>query len=375
MHSVRNGPDGAMSPTKLFAIMYNRRASSSRILGLDWLRGIAALWVVLYHLNITIQKAKYFDAPSMGTFAETGYRGVELFFVLSGFVMAASTPTNARNNWGGLNRFLIRRVFRIFPAYLCIFLALYAVALIIGQGKPDNSDIGATFFLQNLFLVPRDDLTTFMPVVSWTLTHELMFYAAFSLVFIRLYVGVGILVLWAAICLVAWSAGVKIDGWLMQLNVLNAYFIIGVTAFHLSNKVKPNTLVLSIFSTLMLAAAISTEGKLIDFGTSNVMMTALLYATGFTSLVIASSNITFDGAGLVRNCLNFLGRHSFGVYLVHYPIIVIFAIILSKVGFNWPVLGMMVTAIPVTLFVAWVIYKLVEAPFINLARHLTTGKG
>ncbi|MGB5078774.1 MAG: acyltransferase [Sphingorhabdus sp.] len=130
------------TPAKLFNIMYHQQMAGSRVVGLDWLRGLAALWVVLHHVDITIQKAKYFDAPSMGVFAEAGYRGVELFFVLSGFVMAASTPVNARFDFGGMGRFLTRRVLRIFPAYLCVFLALYLVAVFTGQGAPESGMVG-----------------------------------------------------------------------------------------------------------------------------------------------------------------------------------------------------------------------------------------
>lgn len=56
--------------------------------GIQGLRGWAALIVVMYHVHVLFQKEKYFGSVLFGGFFEFGHRGVELFFVISGFLMA-----------------------------------------------------------------------------------------------------------------------------------------------------------------------------------------------------------------------------------------------------------------------------------------------
>ena len=95
--------------------------ASSRLASLDWLRGLASLWVLFYHIDITMQKEKYFAAEPLWNLAAVGYRGVDLFFVLSGFVMTLTLYGSKKDSRAGTIDFVIRRIFRIFPLYLLFF--------------------------------------------------------------------------------------------------------------------------------------------------------------------------------------------------------------------------------------------------------------
>ena len=92
-----------------------------RLPGLDVLRALAIAWVMAYHL---VSYGPFFG-PVLGPIADLGWMGVDLFFVLSGFLVggqvfaACAAPEGPR--WGD---YLLRRALRVLPAYLAV-LALY----------------------------------------------------------------------------------------------------------------------------------------------------------------------------------------------------------------------------------------------------------
>lgn len=92
---------------------------------LDGLRALAALWIVTFHAT-----AFTGAAPPV---IRHGYLGVDLFFILSGFVLAhVYAPVFARDGWSFYVRYLCRRVARLWPVWL-IVLALFALKAEIGR--------------------------------------------------------------------------------------------------------------------------------------------------------------------------------------------------------------------------------------------------
>lgn len=93
---------------------------------LDGLRGVAVLMVVASHLRVL----HFWPTPwnSVNNFMAGGFMGVDLFFVLSGFLITSLSlaETKRRNVRGVLRRFYVRRVFRLMPAIL-VFLTCHAV--------------------------------------------------------------------------------------------------------------------------------------------------------------------------------------------------------------------------------------------------------
>jgi peptidoglycan/LPS O-acetylase OafA/YrhL len=118
---------------------------------LDGLRGLAILWVVLYHCEPLLQ------GTWMHRVAEWGWAGVDIFFVLSGFLITANLLA-ARDKPHYFHNFHARRALRIWPVYVLVLAVVYLNApWFIG---PNASVIGAIkaapwlayiFFVQNLF--------------------------------------------------------------------------------------------------------------------------------------------------------------------------------------------------------------------------------
>ncbi|MDR3536964.1 MAG: acyltransferase [Acetobacteraceae bacterium] len=140
---------------------------------LQALRGLAALGVVLFHLLPF--EAKYLAGPTIVPAGfSAGRAGVDLFFVLSGFLAVWTTlgPAGA----GAAQRFLLRRVTRIYPTYwfYCIPLLLAWIAAPAGVPGEHSPDVVAS-----LLLIPN--AASPLLLVAWTLEFEIYFYLAFAL--------------------------------------------------------------------------------------------------------------------------------------------------------------------------------------------------
>lgn len=141
--------------------------------GLDYLRFIAALLVVYYHLGYwiavpgtAINEISGLPARSVHlALAESGWVGVEVFFVISGFVIAQSA---SRRSAAG---FLVARALRLYPAILftvpVVTLLLYLRTLEPADGLPAR-------LLNSLLIAPRGP---WIDNVFWTLGIEVIFYA------------------------------------------------------------------------------------------------------------------------------------------------------------------------------------------------------
>lgn len=106
----------------------NRAAPTDQLPSLTALRGLAALWVVLYHFSV--QCLPRLDAVPHSYLIHKGYLAVDFFFMLSGFVMThvyhrAFAESVARN----YRSFLIARVARIYPLHLLVLLLFVATVL------------------------------------------------------------------------------------------------------------------------------------------------------------------------------------------------------------------------------------------------------
>lgn len=122
----------------------------SKLYSLQLLRFVAALFVLLFHLELM----------------NSGYKGVDLFFVISGFVMYYSTLIVTHKS---AKRYFINRLTKIYILYWFVLLVLYFI-------QPYIIDIR---FFKTLFLLPNH-----FPVlkVSWSLSYELYFYFLFGVI-------------------------------------------------------------------------------------------------------------------------------------------------------------------------------------------------
>jgi len=147
-----------------------------RLAALDGLRFVAAMAVLAYHyvaVNHSAWGARTEDSfPNLQPVAAFGSFGVQLFFVISGFVILMSA-------WGrDVRAFTASRVGRLFPAY---WLSVAAVVLLVVVVAPGHKDVGIPETAANLTMVQRAFGVQDLESVYWTLWAELRFYVLVGL--------------------------------------------------------------------------------------------------------------------------------------------------------------------------------------------------
>jgi peptidoglycan/LPS O-acetylase OafA/YrhL len=206
-----------------------------RLAGLDGVRGLAALFVVVNHVFLRAFPGYPVDnAPFWAAGFIYGRFAVVVFIVLSGFSLALAP---ARRGWqlGGVSRFAQRRLRRILPAYWAALVFSLAVAWLVaappGQGAPDARSVVVNGLLvQNLVAAPSPNRS------FWSMAVEAQLYILFPvlLLMVRRF---GAVVMLAAVTLVVATVGLagphvaRLDVFVIQSPPdLAALFAVGILA-------------------------------------------------------------------------------------------------------------------------------------------------
>ena len=143
-----------------------------RIHGLDTLRACAILLVMMYHYMVFVS-----NEPSFGVLSEIGWAGVDLFFVLSGYLIGNQIFSEMRTNAGfSLTRFYARRALRTLPNYYFI-LAIYFLFPVAAGGNPSTPLWKFLTFTQNFDLKSGSSFSH-----AWSLCIEEQFYVLLPLI-------------------------------------------------------------------------------------------------------------------------------------------------------------------------------------------------
>ena len=183
----------------MFGREFNGSGVTGRLPALDMLRGIAALMVAIFHFYTTSLLPERLRLPVWADAAfRGGYLGVDVFFVLSGLVIAMTLPESPIT-WKYIGRFALRRSVRLDPPYWVTLAFASAIYAALGDPPSARSVLAHIFYLQNIL--------GFQNIVSpfWTLCYEIQFYLAL-VVLVWLGQRGGAVVGWlAAVLPVVWS--------------------------------------------------------------------------------------------------------------------------------------------------------------------------
>lgn len=338
----------------------------TRLANIQSLRGIAALLVVFSHLLVI--ERKYSPDQLLNSWMSFGMVGVDLFFVISGFIMV-HVASNMRRGANSALEFLFARFARIYPLYWLVSAALLIVWLI----RPDmvfSSFKTEPNIIKSFLLYPdtRDPLLA----VGWTLIHEIGFYLVFALAFL-------LKPKWLLPFLLAWAGIIGIGQWAdigafgpmrkLLFSPLTYEFLAGALAGWIFHKWQAKFALLSLLSGLVLWVV--TLYILISAGHSMIES-----PFGRTIHFALPATLTVYGlAGLKTNLPKFtqtLGDWSYSLYLTHVLTLTLFGRIWHKftsIGF-WDNIPILIILTLISIAVAGLTYKLAEKPFMVMAKKL-----
>lgn len=334
------------------------------------------MMVVLFHLHLAILPDVRAWLPAwVSSIFEHGNLGVEIFFVLSGFVIAHSTR-DAERSWRFLGRFGLRRSIRLDPPmWATIFLEIVVRALMMrwfpsrGASLPTFGEVVANMTYTQEFLGIPNVVT-----VLWSLTFEVQFYIALVAGLIlfgaagesRRRIGHTLLLLSLAYSLAIWMQlvppplrGLFIDRWYQ--------FGLGILAWLVfSGRLRLGWGVVALLAVLSITLSFSPNSYRLATSVATVVTAGALMAAGH----LKTMSLWLSGA-----LLQFLGRISYSLYLVHGTVGWRFIALCRELmgGSLGPVMALLVFlgGVCISITAAWIMYRLLEVPSIAIARRVS----
>lgn len=320
------------------------------------LRGIAILFVLLFHLR----------APGAGS----GFLGVDVFFVISGFLMSCLYTPH------GVGQYFARRARRILPAYFLTILATVAVAVIV-TAPPDLANV-TTQALYSALLAPNLGFwdansyfsnDSFTPLLHlWSVGVEVQFYVLVPLIglFARRHRLLLLAILVSlTICFLAVGVSPKTAFFMLPFRLWE--FLLGFTAAawltHNGQPVRRAAPLAWLAVAVLLAMPfLGVDGNSLSPLTGHpgvaalatCLATAVLLTVGLPEILTRS----WPGAWLET-----LGKYSYSVYLVHFPVITLmFYAPFAGTRLGAPDAGTLVAVLGVVGVLSILLYRYVETP-------------
>ncbi len=294
----------------------------------QYLRALAAIMIVAYHIRPRIERMGW-----SGYWPEWLGCGVDIFFVISGFIMWMTTCERGMSPYD----FLLRRFLRIAPLYyavtaLTVLLMLAAPKLAV-SGHFDMTHVIASFAF---FPTMHPVLSTFVPVVpqGWTLNYEMEFYTLFAIALLLPELTRRWAIPLALIAIVALGSHAAPDtalGFYTSSIVLEFGFgvLLGVCV---SQGLKlPASLSVAFFAVGLIG--IVASWPLVEAGLPRV------WASGIAGALIVSGAVFFELQRTVPilRIPRLLGDASYSIYLTHGLFLTAIGVVWAKLGFaeNW----------------------------------------
>ncbi len=286
------------------------------------LRSVAVLLVLLSHL-LKVEE-KYSLTQVIPDIFSSGISGVDIFFVISGYIMVSVTRNKFQSSKHILH-FLYQRFTRIYP----LFWIYATLVLLVSFLNPEWVNHGASIdMFSSYLLLPQDGIP--LLAVSWTLTHELYFYLVFSvlLFFPERFLSAGLLLWGVGVAGLSFIMPVDTAAQKLMLNPLTYEFIGGAMIALVCSRMKP----LPLYTDRRFMMIALTGFVFMTLGyqcCANLIISSCwwrLCVLGIPAMLIVYCFVQSEKSGVVfPQFLVAMGDASYSIYLSH-------VLILSALG-------------------------------------------
>lgn len=325
-----------------------------RLNWMDDLRGLAALLVLFGHARLLFPIS---DAG--GPLLDIFPRGVQLFYILSGFILFRIYSTRILVG-SEYTKFLVKRFFRIAPAFYIIMI----ICILINT----STNVSSLNIILHFLILPFGFIPNFVNSiigVEWSIFVEGWFYVIFPLVvfsFVRFPISTIIssvlISVIQTVYLVVMNVDIQEKTYYYNLPTAQiCFFVVGMWLASLENCGKNKYAIFAFLSGFL-------SFGLIPFALDKFTFQIYLSLISFALLIYGYSGLR-RGEG--DNVLSWIGHRSYSIYLIHFPCILL--IKRTEIVSNRPGLAC-VGVVLLTIILSDLSYRIIELPGIKLGEHL-----
>ncbi|WP_332874981.1 acyltransferase family protein [Streptomyces geranii] len=351
-------------PTAKHAAIRGR--GDHRLYAVDGLRLLAALVVALHHYagtwrvnqpdNLIWGQPVSDIMPNWFRISAYGWIGVEIFFVVSGFVICMSC-------WGRTPRqFFTSRVIRLYPAYW--FSIIFTTAVVVALPGVWERKQGREILL-NFTMLQGGSGVSNVDLVYWTLWSELRFYLLFMAVVVTGLTYRKVVVfccLWGAAAMIAPAAGFHVLT--LIVNPEGAWYFIAGLALYLMHRFGQDLLLWGIVAMAWLMGQLELGHRIDTVEKVSSWRGSVLIFTVFLLVMVA---IALGYTDRIRwKWLVTAGALTYPFYLMHY---LVGTTIINRLRDTMDARLLVVSVIAGFLVLSWLVHKFVEAPLARLMKR------
>lgn len=361
-----------------------RGGSIPHVRALDGIRGLAILLVMVHHFTF-VEKSPPLDAAIRAA-SKMGWTGVDLFFVLSGFLITSILLKN-KGTARYYAAFYGRRLLRIFPLYyLVLAVTLCLLPYVVDLGTVGDNSIWFWLHLSNI-QIAFDGFQHKSLDIAWSLSIEEQFYLVWPVVVSAVsrrnlpYLCVAMVVLSAGVRLALSLAGAS---WAMtyvltpcRLDGLALGSLLACISMERLRAVRQLAWPVALISAALVAAIVGATRSTHMEGVLGQTVGYTFVAFLWGALLVLALTEPLITRALSIGPLVVLGKYSYALYLLHLPVAFLLRDALFPTAL-WPRIGgsialgqaiFHILAGTAALGLAWVSWRFFEQPILSLKRH------
>jgi peptidoglycan/LPS O-acetylase OafA/YrhL len=348
---------------------------NTRLHTLDYLRGLSALGIMVYHYLFWLN-GSFTSDQFMG---RVGVYGVAIFYVLSGLTLYHVYEYSQVSTGFSIGNFFKKRIFRIFPLLWLVTLG----AIVLSRKMPNLPDVFLN--LTGLFGFVRWHV--YFATGAWSIGNELVFYSKFPLILLICMRKPWILLVALALTgllhhLFAFefldAQKPLADQWHTYVNPLNQifFFVAGcaIGYWTKARSFQPLSATVLVGLGLLLLAWIPAEGNTISIVTD---YNRWLFTSACMLICLGAYKLSVRLPGSLHTVFKMLGEGSYSLYLLHPLVFTVWAFIfhwLEQSNHMLPWAVKLLTPIAITLVLSYFVYEYFEKYFMRLGRQSSPGK-